>query len=131
MYALDRTKLYFILLFVPSIIFNVIELATNFGLPSVGPSGVQYSQIGIITGFSLVNGFPLFRAGGVMANFRRSVLASLISIVNLGLGVFIILIAVFNPIQFFSVVGFVGLKVNYYTHVFAFITTVLRLSFGV
>jgi hypothetical protein len=122
-----RARLYFILFFAPSIVFNIFELAFNFGLPSIGPSGVQYSQIGIIAGFSFVNGFPLFRGGGLKTNFRKSLFYSLISFVNLILGLVIILYSVFYPAQFFSVLGPGGLKVDYWTHVFTFVTSTIVL----
>ena len=121
-----RARLYFILFFVPSIVFSVLQLIFNFGLPSIGPSGVQYSQIGIIAGFSLVNGFPLFR-GGVRAYFRKSLLYSLISLVNLILGLVIVLYSIFDPVTFFSVLGLGGLKVDYYTHIFTYATSIVVL----
>jgi hypothetical protein len=122
-----RARLYFLLFFVPSIAFSVLELALNFGVPSIGPSGVQYSQIGIVTGFSLVNGFPVFRGRKVGANLKRSLLYWLISLVNLVLGAVIVLFAIFFPAQFFNVFALDGLKVDYYAHVFTFATTVLVL----
>lgn len=123
-----RSRLYIVLFFVPSLIFSVIELGTNL-VPSIGPSGIQYSQIGIVAGFSLVNGFPAFRGNGVVANFRRSTFSCLVSLGNFFIGAVLVLAAVLFPAQFFSALGVDGLKVDYYAHVFTFTLTVLVLVF--
>ena len=120
-----RARLYLVLLFLPSIVANVARLILNSGA-DIGPSGVQYAQIGIITGFALVNGFPVFRGNGVRANLRYARLSSLVSIVNLSLGVIILGYAVLLRDQFFTVF-YMGLKVDYYTHIFTFTTPVLVL----
>jgi hypothetical protein len=123
-----RSRLYIVLFFIPSLIFSVIELVTNM-VPSIGPSGIQYSQIGIVAGFSLVNGFPAFRGGGLVANFKRSRFSSLVSLGNFFIGAVLVLAAMLFPLEFFSVLGVDGLKVDYYAHVFTFTLTVLVLVF--
>ncbi|GEM_PF-4889120 len=99
------------------------QLIFNFDLLSIGLSRVQYSRIGIIVRFLLVNGFQLF-CGGVRENFRKSRLRSFFSLANLIFGLVLVLYSIFDHVTFFSMVGPEGLKVNYCAHVFTHATSI-------
>lgn len=116
-----RSRLFFILLFIPSIISNMVRLAED-AAPNIGPSGVIYSIIGLLSGFWLASGLNAFR-GGLKKNLDSKKLETLVALVEFGTGVIILALSFIEPVTFFSVIYY-GLRVDFYTHVWAFYSTV-------
>lgn len=90
------TTLFFTLTFLPSILSNIVRLLEQ-AKPNIGPSGVEYSIVGMVAGFSLVNGFPASR-GGLWKNLDSTRLVTLIALVEFFVGALILAFSFFTPL---------------------------------